>query len=57
MIDAIEVVEEEAEGGADIVSTGPPRSGQDSDIEFQDDDCIKEVDSFPQEDADELDIF
>ena len=43
MQNAIDVVEEEAEGGADIVFIGPPRGGQDSDTEFQDDDCMKEV--------------
>ena len=41
---AIDVVEEEAEGGADIGFAGPPQGGQDSDTEFQDEDCMKEVD-------------
>ena len=54
---AIDVAEEEAEGCAHIVFTGPPQGGQDSDTEFQDDDGMKELDSVPQEVADKLDIF
>ena len=54
---AIDVAEEEAEGRADIVFIGPPRDGQDSDTEIQDDDGMKDLDSVPQEVADELDIF
>ena len=54
---AIDVAEEEAKGGADIVFIGPSRGDQNSDTEFQDDGGMKELDSVPQEVADELDIF
>lgn len=54
---AIDTIEEEAIDGADLVLTGPPTGGQDSDVEFEDEDCMEDVDTLPQEVSDELDIF
>ena len=44
MIDAINQVDEDNPETADIIMIGPPTGGQDSDIEEENDDALKDTD-------------
>ena len=56
MIDAINQVDEDNPETADIIMIGPPTGGQDSDIEEENDDALKETD-IPAEITGEHEVF
>ena len=56
LIDAINQVDEDNPETADIIMIGPPTGGQDSDIEEENDDALKDTD-MPTEVTVELEVF
>ena len=54
--DAVDFVVSEVEGPSDVFIVGPPTGGEDSDVEWNDDEDLTENNTLPVEVAGEIDI-